>query len=147
VDRMVEVYKRVRDGSFGVARQLSAADKSRLNDHMENLYELERRLDVHAPTGVGCAVAENPGDVGMWDYGGPDKASEFQQTVNDIIVLAFACGTSKIASVSTLPLTPHDGSTFHTEIAHGHLLQNNQAILLDGLRRLTADVYIDLACK
>ena len=47
VDRVLENYKRLRNGS----RRLSNEDKQRLDDHLERLDELQRKLNVEVSCG------------------------------------------------------------------------------------------------
>src|SRR5204863_899500 len=56
VDRVLQSYQRLRNGN----RRLSAADRQRLDDHMDRLAELQRKLNVAVP--VACGGMATPSD-------------------------------------------------------------------------------------
>ena len=122
VDRVLESYKRLRSGAFGEAQRISAADKTRLDDHMQRLSELQRRVSVVATCDnvVAPGRVAKAGDSGV-DYETVDYKAIIQwyQTFNDVIVAAFICGTSRIAVIN-LPeqWSPYSGGSWHQNIAH-----------------------------
>ncbi len=154
VDRVIEHYRRLRQGSFGDARRLSTHDAQRLDDHMDRLRDLQTRLNAVASCGD---VPPLGGDTGGLDVGGYssdiDAMRRYYQLYNDVIVAAFVCGTSRIAVVNS-------GETWSTEfpglccdwhqlVAHEshHADGARQAILVEAKQRFFEWVFLDLVNK
>ncbi|MGF1508115.1 MAG: DUF1552 domain-containing protein [Myxococcota bacterium] len=107
VDRVLEDYQRVTSRPH-----LSAADRQLLDQHMTRLTELESRLGVQAVSG--CQVPEAPASL---DTGGEFNAdvteiSTFFDQMADIIVLAFACDVTRIATLDVTKMVIRDGGGF-----------------------------------
>ena len=152
VDRVFASYQRLRNGQFGDAQRISAADKLRLDDHMQRLSELQRRVsvvasceNVKAPTNVA-----KQGDSGV-SYETVDyKATiKWYQTFNDVIVAAFICGTSRIAIInSPEQWHPYSAGSWHQNIAHTcYTDPNTQKILVEGHRQEFESLFLDLVSK
>lgn len=146
VDKVLADYKRLRDGS----RRLSPADRTRLDDHMQRLSELQRKLNARAT----CGAVAKPGSsnavraMAGYDFN-PDLQAKAFDLLNDVIVAAFVCGTSRVAVVNA-------GSTFsdftgdwHQDVAHkAHLPDGaKQKIIAAAHQRFFANVYVDLMKK
>lgn len=136
LNRVVEHFNRLTQGSFGDARRLSANDKARLNDHMDMVADLARRFDsadAAVATKANGAVAEcNPqaGNTGNTDntddmyrpaYG---DLRAWHKDYNAVFATAIACGASRVATVRVVN-TFHASSNFtvdweqwHDPIAH-----------------------------
>lgn len=159
VDRVLEHYRTIRDGN----RRLSPADRQRLDDHMERIDELQRKLQVVVD--CGDVVPPTVDNVDQWNppyrYD-PTMHAQWYQAMNDVITAAFMCDTSRIAV-----LTLDDNSTFspyegdwHQDIAHLAAHQNlpadisipglsdlPQNILAQSHQRVFEDVFVDLIRK
>lgn len=152
VDRVLESYKRLRSGAFGDAQRISAADKTRLDDHMQRLSELQRRVSVVATCDnvVAPSRVAKAGDSGV-DYETVDYKATIQwyQTFNDVIVAAFICGTSRIAVInSPEQWSPYSGGSWHQNIAHTAATDSNaQKILVEGHRQEFESLFLDLVTK
>lgn len=163
VDRVYEHYDSVRNGAFGDATRLSAEDRRRLDDHMDRLSELERRVTGGGATAAMCtadltpALSVNHRHPGV-RYETRDVAAtiEYYQTYNDVIAAAFICGTSRIATVAIAEHLSADPRTWHDQIAHrGDLDEGRQVpgeelpqkTLADAQQRLFEHVMLDLAMK
>lgn len=118
VDRILSDYQRLRADS-----RLSTRDRQRLDAHISHLDELETKL-TRPPVMCGAAdPVPNNDEVRFVDhYADSALAVERMQLWMDVIAIAFACDTSRIA---TLPLTSSfsdwDGTgarDFHQAIAH-----------------------------
>ncbi|MCA9623355.1 MAG: DUF1552 domain-containing protein [Myxococcales bacterium] len=111
VDRVYESYHRLRSGAWGAASRLSSQDKSRLDDHMDRLLELERKLEAAAS----CSDLTAP-TVDADDVGGEQQ----WELYNDVLVAAFVCGTSRIATIRAGShwYPGFSGGDWHQEIAH-----------------------------
>jgi hypothetical protein len=122
VDRVLEQYKRLRNGS----RRLSAADKSRLDDYMQRVSEVQRRLTSTAPT---CQGISRPpiNNVSLRNQAGfATNAAEhahYYRLITDVVVLALQCGQTRIASLG-LASGEHSfsseisGPEWHDAVAH-----------------------------
>jgi hypothetical protein len=155
VDRVLESYDRLRSGAFGDANRLSADDRQRLDDHMDRLYELQRRLSANAAT---CGAVMRPTDnVPRYDpgFGGytRDLAAmrRAYQLYNDVIVAAFICGTSRIATIHSDEMWADvvEGADWHEMIAHQGAQPDGyaQGILVGAQREFFRSVFADLASK
>ncbi|MBC8067279.1 MAG: DUF1552 domain-containing protein [Deltaproteobacteria bacterium] len=159
VDRVLEHYHSIRDGN----RRLSAGDKQRLDDHMERMLELQRKLSVV----VECGDVAPPavGNVDQWNppyLYDPVQHEAWAQAVSDVFVAAFLCDTSRIAVLSLNDLstfTTYQGD-WHQDIAHlcsnvtlpadisiPALYDLPQNILNESYQRIFERVFLDLVRK
>jgi len=159
VDRVLENYRQLRDGAFGDARRLSAVDRQRLDDHMDRLHELERRLTVEST----CKDLPTPlidADRSHGGYGsrGRDLSAvrEWHQLYNDVIVAGFMCNSTRVATVSSWHPWSNvsDGPCeWHQDVAHQTSLGNpenpssQQLAMADAQQRFFEGVFLDLANK
>ena len=147
VDRVLEDYKRLRNGN----RRLSASDKQRLDDHIDRLAELQRKLSVS----VSCGVIMPPSKDSVSlivdsDYSiNPSKQKEFYTLMNDVIVAAFVCGTSRIATIRADNIFAAYSGDWHQEIAHhAHRLPGDEQKVLAGANQFFfEEIFLDLARK
>lgn len=98
VDRVIDDYRRAMNGPH-----LSAADRQRLDQHMTRLAELEARI-AQDPGSGGGARCQLPAPPSSLDTGGEFDADVSQVTalfdrMVDLIVLAFACDVTRIATL------------------------------------------------
>lgn len=152
VDRILEDYRRLRDGN----RRLSSRDRQRLTEHLDRLDELERRLGVV----VSCEDIVPPTvDAGTIDLeaGGVQADIQYWQLMNDVIVAAFACDTCRIATALLSELSHFSDypGDWHQEVAHqadyvswsspptGH----PQDVLTQSKQAFFEHVFLDLAAK
>ena len=152
VDLVLEDYKRLRDGN----RRLSSEDKRRLNDHLDRLDELERKLNA----GVSCGEVTPPTSSSTDELGGdyvinPTSQKRFWQLFNDVIVAAMVCDTSRIASLYVGDhFSPFSGN-WHQDIAHqandvsanSGGGQHPQDVMSEAHQRVFEDVFVDLIAK
>jgi hypothetical protein len=143
VDQVMESYTRLRSGAFGNANRLSAKDRQRLDDHLARLDELERKLEAAT-----CSGIEAPAQDAM------DAATREARwsLYNDVLVTAFICGTSRIATVNADTHWYPGVSDFdwHQEVAHRadeptSLVE--QDMMLQSHRNWFRYVLLDLAQK
>jgi len=153
VDLVIEDYRRLRDGN----RRLSAADKVRLEEHLARLAELERKLNV-VPA-VTCGDIKEPTPAGS-RRGNAEAQAAYVRVFNDIIVAAFACGTSRIATLSggdastEYSFSDYTGD-WHGDIAHGAFdesasqgdKEEKEKLLVQAGRKFFEGVFLDLANK
>jgi Protein of unknown function (DUF1552) len=151
VDLVLESYKNLR-----ASARISAADKNRLDDHLQRLSEVQRRFGIQVSCGS-VARPSNPsmsrslGDV-MYSAAtalNPTAHTQYYQAINDVIVLALSCGVSRI-SVNHIKLTLSDyAGDWHQEVAHQAEQPDGvkHAILAASYQRLFENVIVDLAAK
>ena len=155
VDRVLEDYKRLRNSN----RRLSADDRQRLDAYIGQMAELQRKLNVR----VSCGNVPIPTKMAS-DFTDPKKHPDYKvnpakqieawQLMNDVIVAAFACDRSRVATV----FIDDDAnfSTFaggwHDDIAHVAWKDEQdpimtQRILMESRQRIFEHVFLDLANK
>lgn len=147
VDRVLADYKRLRSSD----RRLSSADRIRLDDHVERLNELQRRLnakvscgDVPKPTQDSQSLSHQAG----FDFD-PAAQAQAYDLLNDVIVAAFLCGTSRIAVVNASHHFSEFKGDWHQDIAHkAHLPSaGQQGTIAAAHQRFFANVFVDLIKK
>jgi hypothetical protein len=145
-DLVLEDYKRTRNASG-----LSKEDQRRLDDHVQRISELQRRLNVRAT----CSTVKQPTSKST-DYMtkpsyGIDPA--FQDTawqlMNDVIVAGFTCGTSRIAVTRPAVTFSNYSGDWHQDVAHqAHLPDGaKQAVLAASYQTFFENVFLDLVAK
>jgi hypothetical protein len=117
----------VRDGT-ALQQRLGAADRQRLEQHLESIRAIEHRLDAMPGAGSSAAACTSP----LAPSVGPDAASEAPPAVNAAMVelsaLALACERTRVLTfMFSLPaahvyyrhLAPDMNDDFHDTICHG----------------------------
>jgi hypothetical protein len=129
VDLVLENYKRVRQGN----RRLSAADRVRLDDHMQRMSELQRRLTtVNSCIAVPSTFGDNDAIYGYaqgsW-YTTPSKHVAHAQMMNEVIALGMACGATRVAVLNQgypTSFSTKEWNEFHDN-GPGHGLNSSEA--------------------
>jgi hypothetical protein len=123
------VRKSVLDNITQDARELSARlgaeDRQRLDQHLEGIRSIEKRLGQGVVAGAGCAPTADPNL-------GPDTKAEAPPAINkamaDLVIAALSCDLTRVftfmfgyagAHVYYRNLGPALSKDFHTQIAHG----------------------------
>lgn len=146
VDRVLEDYKRLRNGN----RRLSNDDRRRLDDHMQRLAELERRLKVHPSCNNVTPVTTNTNAIENQSSYGIDPASQgtVYGVLNDVIVAAMLCDTSRIAVVHVDDTFSSFAGDWHQDIAHRAAgTAEAQATIAAAHQQTFARTFLDLAAK
>ena len=147
VDRVTADYLRLRNAST----RLSADDRSRLDDHIQRLAELERKVNVSASCpALPPVTTDTQGLRNMAMYGvSTALQQQYYQAMNDVIVAAFFCDTSRIAVMNI----SEDFSTYvgdwHADIAH-HAADPGavqQATIMAAHQLTFEKVFLDLCGK
>ena len=147
VDRVNADYLRLRNGNT----RLSASDRLRLDDHMQRLSELERKVNVRATCPALTPVTTKTSSlINTASYGvSPTMQAQVYQAMNDVIVAAFMCDTSRIAVMNI----GEDFSTFvgdwHQDVAHRAAEPDGaqQAIIMAAHQLTFEKVFLDLCAK
>jgi len=148
VDKVLESYRRLRSGAFGDARRLSANDRLRLDEHMQRLAELERKLG----TATSCEDQTRPSQDAGWGHPGfagnnPDNHADYWQLYNEVIALALLCNSTRIATISlqqTFSTYTSEDSDWHQEVAHRLGEPDRQALMVGSQGRMFEHVFLDL---
>ena len=146
VDLVIEDYRRLRDSD----RRLSSGDRRRLNEHMERLFELERRLnaervceDIPEPTENSLDVRRESGFSRS-----PDRQIHAWQLMNDVLVAALACDTSRIATCRLTETFHTYAGDWHQDVAHeADQNTDDQDNMVQGNQRFFEGVFVDLIAK
>lgn len=88
------VLDAVMDQSARLERRLGAADRARLEQHLESIRALESRLDVELGA---CGFGEAPGAIP--DVGGKEQIFEKNALMSELLALALACDLTRVFSV------------------------------------------------
>jgi hypothetical protein len=144
VDRVLENYKRLRNGN----RRLSAGDRQRLDDHMDRLAELQRKLNVAFPTS--CAGVSAPADDSALHMSlDPADAPRYAQLFNEVAAAAFICGASRIAvlGIADEQRFVEFAGDWHFECAHYWLDPEKQALIARTYQLIFEKVFLDMAAR
>ncbi len=146
VDRVLEDYKRLRNGN----RRLSRDDKRRLDDHMQRLSELERRLKARpscrnvTPVTTDTTAIERQASYSV----SPASQAQLYGVLNDVIVAAMLCDTSRIAVVHVDETFSSFAGDWHQDIAHQAAgSAQAQQTLANAHQQTFARTFLDLANK
>jgi hypothetical protein len=141
VDHVLESYKRLRNGN----RRLSAADRQRLDDHLDRVGELQRKL------GAGIArscVRETPPSDDTLDHlaNDPSAAVQYAQLFNEVVATAFMCGSSRIAAFGIGQDQQFAGyqGDWHNDVAHAWQSADKQALIVTAYQRIFEHVFLDM---
>jgi hypothetical protein len=144
VDRVLESYKRLRNGN----RRLSSADRRRLDEHMDRLAELQRKLNVAAP--AACAGVTAPDDDSALHASiDPADAVRYAQLYNEVVAAAFICGASRIAVMGLADeqrFVDFSGD-WHSDVAHHWLDAPKQDLLERAYQSIFEHVFLDMASR
>jgi len=150
VDRVYASYRQLRDSG-----RLSTADRIRLEDHMQRVSELQRRLTTFGSCTDAPRPTNNPyAPLTWWQVDdkmplNPAAQAGYFQVLNDLVTLAFSCGVSRIA-VMGVGLTFSDfAGDWHSDVAHEAHMPGGvkQGILAQAYQRFFSTVMVDLAAK
>jgi len=145
VDRVLEDYKRLRNGN----RRLSSADKQRLDDHIERIAELDRKLSVTASCGAITPPSSSSTDEWTSSFGvDPEAQKRFWQLMNDVVVAALACDTCRVVTMNVGEAFSDYVGDWHQDVAHqANVSAERHELLFQGNRRFFEDVFVDLVTK
>ncbi len=157
VNRVRDDYQRLRDST----RRLSGDDTLRVEQHVQRLDELKRRLNV--TVGAQCTQPARTAQSNLQRFGGSDydinpaKQASSAQMLNDLIVSAFTCGLSRIAVVNADTSFTDFAGDYHQSVAHraeqlapaadNQLPSAPQAVLSGGNQAFFEGVLLDLVAK
>lgn len=124
--RRLSVLDLLTDQTDGLAQQLGAADRLRMEQHLDYVRDLEMRVQAITPgvAGEGCFVPTDPVDPAVSPTGYSDEDAR-GELITELIALAFTCDISRAGSLmltsaqAGLHLQPFTGTdkTLH-DIGH-----------------------------
>jgi hypothetical protein len=153
VDQVLESYKSLRNGTA----RLSAEDKRRLDEHMQRIAELQRKLQAAAPPAPPARPAKSSSEVDVVSNFNTTAAPqvEFHKLWNEVVVAAFSTGVSRVASLGTWgwdfgvgrygQFADYAGD-WHDQILHKYAYsgpEHDQIVVAN--RRFFSQVFVDLA--
>lgn len=122
VDQVLESYKRLRNGN----KRLSQEDKVRLDQHIDAVAEVQRRLKT--PLSASCQVPTRPTTDNLrlrpMD-GDPKENVQFFTMINEVLAIAMNCGATRVVTMSIDE--NNQALTFTTRAAQGEDWHNNVA--------------------
>ncbi len=149
IDLVLEDYKRIRQSD----RRLSEKDRQRLDDHVERLHELERKVNDlrEPPNRDSCTVPQKP-DLPCRETKGI-CASDPKRTTEvyvEMIAAAFFCGLTRLAVFDQAqPFVANFSGDWHQNVAHAadqkRLAENNRNIFNHGMVGLAAKLDVEEA--
>jgi hypothetical protein len=150
VDLVLANYNSVRQTN----RRLSKADRTRIDEHMQRMSELQRRLNTASscadrPTTFGNNDALYGYQSGNW-YTSPDKQVAHAQMMNEVIALGMACGATRCAVYNQqwpTSFSTKEWNDFHDN-GPGHGLNSTEAMgqEMAAMKRLFfSGVVLDMA--
>jgi hypothetical protein len=147
VDRVKADYTRLRNANT----RLSSDDRHRLDDHMQRMTELQRKLNVRASCPSLPPVTTNTrAFLDTPSYGvNPALQQQFYQAMNDVIVAGILCDTSRIASVNIREIFSTYVGDWHADVAH-HANEPDgvkQQIIVAAHQLTFEKVFLDLCSK
>lgn len=153
VDLVLQDYRRLRDGN----RRLSSDDRQRLSAHMAKLDEIQRRLGVQLSCDGVTRPTEDSGALQRTDFlRNVPKHIDFWRLLNDVIVAALSCDTTRIITLRAGDMWGEGGATgwfhdtpleWHQEIAHRWHQADRQPVLVESNQRFFEHVFLDLVTK
>jgi hypothetical protein len=148
VDLVLEDYKRLRNGN----QRLSSGDKQRLDDYLDRLAELQRKLEVQASCGNVMPPGTSTSDILANDPSyslDPAGQAKAWQLLNDVVVAALICDTSRIATMRITDIFSSDPEDWHHGVAHEANVPDGvkQAILAASFQQVFENVFLDLVAK
>lgn len=151
VDAVHESYRRLSSGAFGAGARLGGEDRRRLEQYMDRLSDI--RAGLNSAVGAYCGDVTPRADYpGQWDS---RYTRANAHLLNEIILAAFMCDSSRIAVVRTGdPFSDgmeSDGG-YH-EVAHNSaggpdadagLVRRLSGLMRDGNRTFFQEAFMDL---
>lgn len=149
-DRVLADYNRLRNSNT----RLSANDRTRLDDHVQRISELQRRLQA-LPAGAQCGnvhklTTDTNSIRNQSSYQiTPSLMMQVYQAFNDVIVAAFMCDSSRIAVANIDEDFSSYVGDWHQDVAH-HAVDPDgakQGVISAAHQATFAGVFLDLCNK
>jgi hypothetical protein len=118
VDRVIDDYRRVMNSPFGDGSRISQSDRDRLDEFVTDLNDVEQKLQNLGSTCESSIAPEASVHLGSDDndYNVIDNKWD---TYLNVVVAAFRCGRSRVATIGINELEGDFNGDWHTDIGHG----------------------------
>jgi hypothetical protein len=142
VDAVLADFNRLKSSA-----KLSNEDKTRLDMHLQQVDELERKLRVN----VSCPVTPVEDNAPIRAPGSypddPVAQSGYQQLNNQVIALAFSCGVSRIMVMyEPDTFSTYSASNYHADVAHqSYTTPARQQLHAQAHQQFFSGAFLDLA--
>ncbi len=114
IDRVYEDYRRFLRGAHGPARTISSVDKLRVEQHIDNLVDIQNKYKQIINS---CGDVTGPNDrVSVSTY---STTTQSWDVLTDLIVAAFNCGATRLAGFMLPENVIGFSGNYHQEVAHG----------------------------
>jgi hypothetical protein len=145
VDYVLEDYKSLRQTNT----RLSSEDRRRLDDHVANMSELQRKLNATASCG---AITQPSDDANRHMTLQSDDAIAWANLFIEVAIAAFVCGTSRIGTLglgyykAEEALGQYAGD-WHQDVAHAWATPLAQTRLVASYQRFFSRIVLETAVK
>jgi hypothetical protein len=122
IDRVIEDYQRVVNGNNNISRRISSADRMRLSQHSELMFEVEQKYRNLINSCSEVTRPNIPSQNGFWapHYSSVEAYTRTWDILTDLLALGFSCGATQIANLAgDISHFLHAGD-YHQDIAHQH---------------------------
>lgn len=110
------------DGQFdSLMKRAGADDRQRLNQHLEMIRDIERRLDVGDITGEACKVPATPEAL---TPDSEDTMPKIMKAQIDLMVMAMACDLTRVATLQISNAKNHIRYPWLNSLGDGHGLSH-----------------------
>jgi Protein of unknown function (DUF1552) len=141
VDRVIANYRSLRTSN----RRLSNDDRIRLDAHIAMLAELERKASVAQLDPIACGSPARPANLQSQNASLANDS--YLTTMVDVLAAGFACGASRVGTMSVYPQGRTYTGSWHQEVAHmAHGTQQQQWIIFAN-QRIFEQVFVGLASR
>jgi hypothetical protein len=146
VDHVLASYKRLRNSH----RRLSSEDRQRLDDHIDRVAELQRKLSTGNARSCAGVIAPADDSLTYLEDTDPAASIRYAQLFNEVVAIAFMCGTSRIA-VFGLPDDKRNFAGYrgdwHNDIAHMWQSPDSQALIVRAYQCIFEHVFLDMIAR
>src|SRR5262249_37276628 len=111
---------------------------------MGRLSELQRSLNAGANASCGDVAVPSEDAAQYRSNDEIDRTAKFHQLYNEIIAIAFMCGTSRIAVIHAYETWSTYAGDWHQDVAHQYNTPDKQAVLLASNRAFFEQGFMDL---
>jgi hypothetical protein len=139
----------LKDDVTRLSSEVAVADRQRLDSHLTYLREVEDRLQRQSENAAACAIPSRPAPAGAAN----DDFPEIGALQTDLLVLALACGQTRVASlqwsrsVSAVRFTWLDIDETHHALSHLPDSDTKAQAALTRINTWYAERYADLITK
>lgn len=117
----IDVLDAVLEDAHALRNQIGAADKLRLDAHLESVSRLQGQINALPPV---CMIPAEPTQENI-DVGGIEPLTEVSHLMSDLLVYAFTCDLTRVASYMLSPGVGHAVYDFTGSLEEQHLMSHD----------------------